>query len=257
MKTNLKTRLKNGELCVGSWIQTNSPTTSEILARAGFSWVAADMEHTESDISSIAAIIRAVSRYETLPFVRVPSNDTITIRRCLDMGAAGVIVPLVNDAESAAKAVAASKYPPCGVRGYAYTRANEWGEDFDFYSARANNDTFVFAMIETKEAVENIDGIAATPMLDGVFVGPYDLSGSYGIPGKLTHDVLLTAKQKVISACKKYGKIAGQHIVVPDAAQIQAAAVEGYTFVALGMDTVFISQGARSAMNSFFVSQEK
>lgn len=232
---------------IGSWIQTGNAVAAEILAGCGFDWIAVDMEHTETDYQELTNIFRAISFSDTLPLVRVSQNDTIEIRRVLDCGAAGVIVPLVENAGQAQRAVAAAKYPPNGVRGFAYCRANGWGMGFEEYAENANTSVMVAVMIESRNAVENIDSILSVAGVDAVFIGPYDLSGSYGFPGDTNHPSVVAAKKRVLDACKKHKKVAGQHIVVPTQENVSHALSEGYTFLALGMDTVFLSAGAKHA----------
>jgi len=179
---------------------------------------------------------------------RVRENDTLAIRQVLDMGAECVIVPLVNSREDAVRAVQAAKYPPEGVRGFGYARMNDWGRDFASYAARANRDIAVIVMIESKEAVENIDGILSADGVDGVFIGPYDMSGSYGITGQTDSPIILDACDRVAKACLRHGKAADQHIVIPTAENIAAARAQGFSLLALGTDTVFLRAGADSAI---------
>ncbi len=246
----VKNALLKRELCLGSWLQSSSPAMAEVMARSGFAWLATDCEHGDVSLEGFASQARAVSAFPCAPFVRVAENSTILIRRALDLGASGVIVPLVNSPDDAAKAVAAAKYPPQGVRGFAFQRANSWGLDFDAYCAKANEAVSVVAMIESKEAVESIDAILAVEGVDGVFIGPYDLSGSYGVPGQTSHSLVSSGCSKVAKACAKAGKSAGMHIVLPDEAKVSKAISEGFTFLALGMDTVFIANGAAAALAS-------
>ena len=244
----VKKALLDRELSVGSWLQSSSPVMAEIMARSGFSWLAADCEHGDVDLQGFANQARAISQFPCVPFFRVAENSTILIRRALDLGAGGVIVPLVNTAEEAVRAVAAAKYPPLGVRGFAFQRANSWGLDFDSYCPTANELVSVVVMIESKEAVANIDSILAVDGVDGVFVGPYDMSGSYGVPGQTSHALVSDACRKVAEACAKAGKSAGMHIVIPDKGKVDKAIADGFTFLALGMDTVFVASGSAAAL---------
>ncbi len=243
---DIRTKLLQGGTVCGTWLQTGSPVAAEIMADNGFDFIAADMEHTDMDEAAFSAFARSVSG-RTAPLARVRENDTLAIRRVLDCGAAGVIVPLIDSKESAKRAVEAAKYPPEGVRGFAFVRANRWGRDFDQYAAAANQQTLVIVMIETKQAVEQIDDILSVDGVDGVLIGPYDLSGSYGVPGQTGHALVRDAKDKVLRACKAHGKAAGQHIVLPTPDNVKEALQTGYRFLALGMDTVFLDQGARDA----------
>jgi len=198
----------------GSWIQTGSTIASEIMASAGFDWIVVDLEHTETSMERFANIVRTVMKFGVIPMARVSENNTIVIRKVLDCGAMGVIVPLVNNKEDARRAVLAAKYPPVGIRGFAFCQANEWGKTYEEYVKSANDNILIIAMVETKEAVENIDEILSTEGIDGIFIGPYDLSGSYGVTGQTSHELVKQAKKVVSSACKRHNKIAGQHIVM-------------------------------------------
>jgi len=233
---------------LGTWIQMGHPAVAEILALAGFDWIAADCEHTDINVSQFAGLARGMYGRDTVPLVRVRENDTLAIRQMLDMGAQGVIVPLVNTAEEAARAVAAAKYPPQGVRGFCFSRMNEWGSEFETYLARANDDIAVVVMIESKQGVENIDSILAVEGVDGIFVGPYDISGSYGIPGQTSAPIIQEACRTLVEACERAGKSAGLHVVLPTPEAIVKAIADGFTFIALGVDAVFLNDGARAAL---------
>ncbi len=245
---SIRQALKNGEVKIGSWVQIGSPVSGEILAKAGFDWLAADMEHTEIELSEFANRARAISNYPVSPMVRVCENNTIAIRKCLDCGAQGIIVPLVSSKADVEKAVQACKFPPQGIRGYAFVQANEWGKSFDAYAQRANEDITVIVMIETKAGVDNIEEILSVPGVDGVFIGPYDLSGSYGVAGQTSHPLVTQAKENILKACQKFHKAAGQHIVLPTKENINEAIAQGYQFIALGMDTVFVQSGAEQSL---------
>ncbi len=247
----VRERIKKGFPVTGSWIQTGNTVAAEILAGQGFDFMVVDMEHTDSGEKEFCDIARAVSAASARcePMARLRENDTLAIRRVLDCGAKGVIIPLVNDAEGAKKAVAAAKYPPEGVRGFAFVRANGWGRDFDAYASGANEEITVIVMIESKEAVENIDEILEVDGVDGILIGPYDLSGSYGVVGQTEHPLVKAAKSRVLAACLKHRKAAGQHIVLPTEQTLAEALRSGYTFLALGMDTVFLADGAKRVVN--------
>ncbi len=247
---SVRDALQERELTLGSWIQIGHPAVAEIMAAAGYDWIAVDCEHTEIDTAGFAQLARAMVKTDTPPLVRVRENDTLAIRQVLDLGAQGVIVPLINTAEEARKAVAAAKYPPDGVRGFAFSRANAYGVHFDQYVRTANDSIAVVVMIESKEAVDNIQAILEVDGVDGVFIGPYDLSGSMGIPGETSHKSVTDACRSVAEACEHAGKSAGIHVVLPTAEAVSEAIASGFTFVALGMDTVFLDQAAREALSA-------
>jgi 2-keto-3-deoxy-L-rhamnonate aldolase RhmA len=245
-KNKVKKALLERKVTLGAWIQTGSTVAAEVFANAGFDWIAADIEHTDIDISKFQDIARGMYGRGALPMARVRENDTLAIRQVLDTDAQGVIVPFVNSQEQAKKAVQAAKYPPDGIRGFAFCRANNWGTDFESYVKSANNDIAVVVMIESREAVEKIDEILEVKGVDGIFIGPYDMSGSYGITGQTSNPIIREACVKISKACEKYGKSAGIHIVIP----IKKAVDEGFTFIALGIDTVFLDQAARKAIQA-------
>ena len=245
----LRQRLVDLEVTIGTWIQAGHPTVAEVLANAGYDWIAADCEHTDIDVSQFASLARAMYGRGAAPLVRVRENDTLAIRQVLDMGAQGVIVPLVSSAEEAEDAVRAAKYPPLGIRGYAFSRMNDWGLDFETYARTANDEVIVVVMIESKRGVENIDSILAVDGVDGVFIGPYDMSGSYGIPGQTSAAVVQDACSAVVDACRRARKAAGLHVVLPTEDAIRKAVRDGFTFIAVGVDTVFLQQGAQAALD--------
>jgi 2-keto-3-deoxy-L-rhamnonate aldolase RhmA len=247
---SVRKALLERKITIGTWIQIGHPAIAEVFANVGYDWIAADCEHTDIGIESFAGIARGMYGRGAVPMARVRENDTLAIRQVLDAGAQGVIVPLVNSSQEAKKAVAAAKYPPDGIRGFAFCRANNWGVDFDGYSKTANEDTAVVVMIESKQAVENIDEILAVEGVDGVFIGPYDMSGSYGITGETSHPVIKEACRVVAEACKRHNKSAGIHIVMPTEESVKRAVEDGFTFIALGIDGVFLDSSARTALQA-------
>jgi len=244
----VKEKLQKGEPSFGSWIQLGHPGIAEILANAGFDWIGVDCEHTDIDVKGFIDIARGMYGRSALPMARVRENDTLAIRQVLDAGAAGVIIPMVNCADDAKRAVSSSKFPPIGIRGSAFFRANNYGMSMEEYSQNANENLLVIVMVETKQAVDNIDEIVSVNGVDGVFIGPYDMSASYGISGQLEDLAMKNARKKILDACVRKKKAAGMHIVIPDSNTIVDVLNEGFTFVALGMDDVFIDKGARSAL---------
>ncbi|MDR1932336.1 MAG: hypothetical protein LBQ57_05870 [Spirochaetales bacterium] len=242
----VKKKLLEGRPSFGSWIQVPHPAVAEILSGAGFDWLAVDMEHSDAGVSRYSDIIRGMYGRGPVPMARVQENDTLVIRRLLDAGAWGVIVPMVNCAQEAKKAVQAVRFPPEGIRGTGFARANDYGAGFDEYLA-ASRDILVMVMCETMQSVDNIEEIVAVDGVDGVFMGPYDLSMSYGIPGKTNEPVMAKARAKVLAACKKAGKAPGLHHFTMTKESIQSVIDEGFLFIALGVDASFIQAGSRAA----------
>ena len=242
-----KQALRERRILIGSWLQINHPAAAEVLASAGSDWIAVDIEHTDIDITSLTELLRGMYGRSAAPIARVASNTVMDIRRALDAGAAGVLVPFVNSAEQARQAVAAAKYPPMGVRGFSFSRANNWGADFAEDARTANDTTAVIVMIESRQGAEAIEEILAVQGVDGVFIGPYDLSGSYGIPGQTQAPVVREACQRVIEAARRAGKSVGVLHVRATPEGVQQAIQDGYTLLCLGMDTTFLYDGVRAA----------
>jgi 2-keto-3-deoxy-L-rhamnonate aldolase RhmA len=247
MKGSFRKALLDKQVTLGTWLQINNATAAEVLANTGYDWISIDIEHTDIDIVSLTDLLRGMYGRGVAPIARVTTNDVIEIRRALDVGAQGVLVPFVGTAEQAQRAVMAAKYPPWGVRGYSFCRANDWGVNFAGDVQSANDETAVIVMIESKEGVDNIEGILAVEGVDAAFIGPYDLSGSYGIPGQTQAPVVRDACRRVIAACKEAGKSVGLLVVRPTPEAIRQSIEDGFTLICLGLDTVFIDEGARAA----------
>ena len=241
--------LLNREVTIGTWIQINHPAVAEVLGNCDYDWIAADCEHTDITIEGFSQITRGLYGRGPEPFARVRENDVLAIRQVLDAGACGVIVPLVGSAEEARRAVAAAKFPPEGIRGFSFCRGNNYGLDFDEYASKANQEIAVVVMVESKEAVDNIDEILDVDGVDGVFIGPYDLSGSHGIPGRTGDLLVQQGCQKVLKACQKAKKSAGLHVVIPTSENIERALSDGFTFIAVGADIVYLNQASRNALD--------
>jgi len=247
-KKSFSSMLQGSQPVIGSWIQTGSPVAAEILANAGFQWLGLDCEHTSSDISTVESIARSIQGTDTTLLVRVSQCDPLEIRRCLDVGASGVIIPLVESAEQIKIAISAAKYPPRGTRGYGFGRMNKWGLEFEKYAATADEQSIVIAMIESRHAVDNIDSIISVSGLNGIFIGPYDLSASYGIAGQLQHELLRKAYQTVMQACQRKGIPAGQHIVHSSREKIQEAIASGFRLICLDADSIFMTHAAANVL---------
>ncbi|MEI6638437.1 MAG: 2,4-dihydroxyhept-2-ene-1,7-dioic acid aldolase [Chlorobium sp.] len=244
----IKDKMKRGEPSIGTWMSMAHPSIAEILSMAGYDWVVVETEHTGIDVSEVLRLLIAIEQRGSIPLVRLAWNDPIQAKAVLDSGAAGVLVPMINTREEAELAVKMTKYPPLGYRGVGLARAQGYGENFNEYVEHANDDTLLMVQIEHKDAVANIDEILSVPGIDGTFIGPYDLSMSMGIPGQITHPDLLKAKRKVLDATLAKGLIAGVHFVQPRTAleDCQKAVQEGYLFIALGTDILFLGDSARA-----------
>ena len=244
----IKQKLKNKQPSIGTWMTIAHPSIAEILAMAGYEWVVIDTEHSAVDVSQVFGLLIAVEQRGAVPLVRLAGIDPIQAKAVLDSGAAGVIVPMVNTKADAELVVSMTKFPPLGKRGVGLARAQGYGLDFDDYVKRNNADSLVIVQIEHIDAVNNIEEILSVRGIDGTFIGPYDLSLSLGVPGQLSHPLVTVAKEKVLKAALKHGLVAGTHIVQPAtaASECEIAVKEGYTFIAVGADNLFLRDGAKN-----------
>jgi 2-dehydro-3-deoxyglucarate aldolase len=250
VKNKLRSALLKNELSIGTWIQIGHPAIAEILARAGYDWICIDVEHGSIDIETLTDLFRAIEANNVVPVARLPMNDPIWIRRSLDAGAKGLIIPMVNSVQDIESAINYAKYPPRGERGYGYSRANSYGIDFEDYIASANETIAIIAQIEHKEGIKNIESILQVQDLDGVFIGPLDLSGSYGKTGQLDCPEMREALKYYLDSCRKHNKSAGTHIVRPNKHSLRNAIDQGYNMIALGVDGVFLEMASFSALHA-------
>ncbi len=250
MNNKLRRALLDRSLSLGTWIQIGHPACAEILARAGFDWVCVDLEHGGIDLETMTNLFRTLDGFDCVPVARLPMNDPIWIHRTLDAGARGLIIPMVKTAAEADAAVRHAKYPPRGVRGFGYSRANMHGVDFDEYIATANDEIAMIMQIEHKDAIGNLDAILEVDGVDGLFIGPLDLSGSMGLTGQMTHPDVVAALETYLEACRRHRITAGMHVVRPASDNVRDAIDQGYTLIALGVDTVFLDAGATDSLKS-------
>jgi len=242
LKNNqLKQRLNNNQLTIGSWLSIPSQVSAEIMAQAGFSWLVVDLEHSVISLEMMQSMFVVMENNGVIPIARVSCNDSVEIKRVMDAGAYGVVVPMINSPDDAKKAIEAVKYPPQGKRGIGFARAQGYGERFSEYKELINDNSVVICQIETKEAIEKIDAIAAVKGLDGLFIGPYDISGSYGVLGELTDPQVIKAEEKVLTASRKYNIPAGIHVVHPRFEDLQDKINNGFKIIAYGVDMVLLS----------------
>ena len=248
MTEKIKTILKDDKVSIGSWLSMAHESIAEILATAGYDWVVIETEHTTIDVSEVLRLIIAIEGRGAIPLVRLAWNDPIQAKAVMDAGAAGVLVPMVNTKADAEQAVKSIKYPPLGYRGVGLARAQGYGVTFDEYVQAANRDSLLFVQIEHIEAVQNIDEILSVPGIDGTYIGPYDLSMSLGLAGQLNHQKVEAAKQQVLERTMAHGLTPGIHLVHPDTAvnDIKQCVEQGYRFIALGTDILFLGDSARN-----------
>ncbi|GIV34005.1 MAG: 2,4-dihydroxyhept-2-ene-1,7-dioic acid aldolase [Chitinophagales bacterium] len=245
---NLKHTLKQNKLTIGSWITIGHPSVAEILCSAGFDWLTIDLEHSPIDLETAQTLIALIQGKGLKALVRVGKNEEVIIKRVMDAGADGVIVPMINSRQDAEQAVSFTKYPPAGKRGVGLARAQRYGTGFDAYKRWLEEEAIVIAQIEHVQAVDNIEEIIAVPGIDGTIIGPYDLSGSLGIAGQLDHPLLQEKVKAVEAACKKQNFPLGYHVIQSDHKKMLEKIREGYTFLAFSLDFFFLGDKAREEM---------
>ncbi len=249
MKKNLlKKILVQQKISFGCWVTLAHPLIPEILAPAGFDWLAVDMEHSSIDLSSLLPLIISIENNNMVPLIRVGENNSNLIKRVMDAGAYGIIVPNVNTPDEAAAAVSAVKYPPMGTRGVGLYRAQGYGQKFEEYKKWLAKESIVIVQIEHINAVNCIDEIFAVPGIDAFLIGPYDLSGSMGIPGALTHPKVEKAVARVMAAARKHGIPAGYHSVSADPQMALKRVKQGFHFLGFSLDSIFLGTAAAEAM---------
>lgn len=231
---------------VGSWVTLNSPSVSEIMARAGFDWLAIDTEHGVLDTEGAQNHIQAMSATDTVALIRVAGNDPVLIKRALDTGALGIVVPLVGSGKEAEAAVRAAKYPPQGIRGIGIARAQGYGDEFQEYLLSANEEVMVVIQIENMEAVNCISEIVSIPGIDVLFIGPADLSGSLGYLGEWQHPKVLEAIDRVFNQAQKAKIPVGLH--VSSVSELKDRIEQGFQFLALNVDILFLGNSCREAI---------
>ena len=180
----LKLKLKRNKLNIGTWITLSDPLVPEVLAPAGFDWMCIDIEHTSLSLDQVKQLIISIENQNILPLVRVGENNHNLIKRVMDIGSAGIIVPNINNYNEAKMAINAVKYPPKGQRGMGLYKAQSYGIKLNEYIRWNKKNSIVIIQIESQEALDNIDNIFSLKEIDAFFVGPYDLSASMNIPGK-------------------------------------------------------------------------
>jgi 4-hydroxy-2-oxoheptanedioate aldolase len=252
----IRKRVLNNELLFGLIMNLGSSLTVEMAGAAGYDWLWVDGEHGMGGFTDMVHQLQAASATPAAPVVRVVWNDFPLIKRVLDMGASGVIVPWINRAEEAAQVVRAMRYPPEGIRGVArLLRGNAFGFDFDEYFARANQELLTAVQIETAEAISHADEIAAVAGVDALVIGPTDLSTSMGIFGQFRNPLLWEAFTKVAAACKAHGKAAG--ILLPALDDVDRLVEMGFRFIATGADGSLLANSMRANLNRCYQAREK
>ncbi|TAL61027.1 MAG: 4-hydroxy-2-oxovalerate aldolase [Legionella sp.] len=235
-RTALKNKLRQRERLFAGWVSYAHPSITETFARAGFDFIAIDMEHSTISLEQAQRII-AASQSEGVPCLPRPvSHSNDYFKPLLDSGADGLLVQMVNTTEEVEAIIGLLKYPPVGRRTYGVNRAQAYGFDFDSYIKSWNETSIFLIQVESIQAVENIEKLLAFDEIDGVMIGPYDISGSLGVPGQTSHPLVIEASRKVIEACARAGKSCGTQVADASLENVQALFDLGHTFAILGSD---------------------
>lgn len=246
---NLKTRLQQGEVLHGCWLNLGSSLTAEIVGQAGFDWVLIDLEHGAGNEKDILYQLQGLQAGTAGAIVRVESNDKRRIQRVLDLGADGIMCPQIETAKDASKAISGLFYPPDGKRGVAkMVRATGFGQDFDTYKDQSRDNLLGVIQIETTESLQHLDEIASLDGVDVLFIGPADLSMSLGIFGQLDHPLFKEAVDATVNAANKAGKATG--ILLFDPNDYDTYRNMGIRLIACGSDATFVANGARSIVQT-------
>lgn len=245
-----KAALQSGRRQIGLWVGLADAYVSELIASTGFDWLALDGEHAPNDPRSILRQLQAVAPYASQAVVRTASDDPTLLKRYLDIGAQNLLVPMVESAPQAARVVAATLYPPAGVRGVgsALARASRWNQVED-YLGSCVDELCVLVQVESESGLENLAAIAATPGVDGVFFGPADLAASMGLIGRMGDARVHEAIVRGIGVVRAAGKAAG--VLSSDRGLAQLYLDAGASFVAVGVDTTLLVRACRELLATF------
>ena len=243
-----KQAMKNQQAQIGLWVSMANSFSTEICAGAGFDWLLIDSEHAPNDLPSVMAQLQTIAGYDSQPVCRIPVGDTALIKQYLDLGVQTLLVPMVDTPEQARALVQACRYPPDGIRGMAGARASRWGR-LTRYPLEANAQICLLVQAETRLALQNLDAILATDGVDGVFIGPADLSASMGHVGNPGHPEVQAAIEDAIARIRRAGKAPG--ILTGDNALARHYLALGALFVAVGLDTQLLVRGMSALLAQF------
>jgi len=246
LENRIKELLNRGEVTFGGWVTIGNPEVAELMAKAGFDWLVFDTEHAPLSLETVQTQLEAINGTNVTPLIRVAWNDMVLIKRALDIGANGLLIPWINTKEDAERAVKACRYPPAGLRGVGPRRASRYGLDWNEYLATADKNLLIILQIETSEAVKNVEEILSVDGVDAFFIGPVDLSASFGFLGKWDHPKALEATENVLRVGKKLGIPGGIYAMNLDIAIEHAK--NGFQFIALDSDYGLLLKQCQAAL---------
>ena len=238
---NIRKKLFNGKVSIGTWQQIPHASISEILGKAGYDWVTVDLEHGSISIDQLPDLFRAIELGDTLPLARIAESKPKDCKQALDAGAGGIIAPMIETADQLKIIRNSCCWPPAGTRSVGFSRANLFGTHFNEYNEEAQVPLLI-AQIENIKAVNNLTDILQVKGLDAIIVGPYDLSASMDMTAEFEHIEFLNTLNKIVKCCEKYNIPCGDHVVYPDTDKLENRINNGFRFIAYGMDSTFLSQ---------------
>ena len=251
MKTNhVRQKLKAGQATVGCFLGLGSPNVAEQMALSDFDFVVIETEHNGLDMAEVQHMLMATNSSDTIPIVRIPNSDQLFIQRSLDIGAQGIMVPLLRTAEQAQAVVRTTRYPPEGIRGFGPLRASQYTLDYPDYLARSNDNILVSFVLETREAMENLEEITAVPGVDALFLGLWDLYLNYGVsPFEMPHPEMDRVIDRAIDVCSASGIALGMGASTPE--DLVKWRDRGLTFLGYGPDYMLLANAARAGIEAF------
>lgn len=242
---NFANRIRSGEVLTGTLVSLPSPEICELLANLGYDWLFIDAEHGAFNPQQAQSMLQAAA--PTPCVIRVPDGETVWLKKALDIGAAGIIVPQVHNSAQAREIIKHCKYAPAGDRGVGIGRAHKYGIDFERYLEKANEETAVILQAESCEAVDNINDIANLKGVDAILIGPYDLSASLGKPGEINHPTVQSAIEKIMKGCQDANVSMGFFGVSAEA--VLPYKEKGFTLLTVGVDTTFLIKSASQTLS--------
>ncbi|MBI4667939.1 MAG: 2,4-dihydroxyhept-2-ene-1,7-dioic acid aldolase [Elusimicrobia bacterium] len=244
----LKAILRKNQLTIGSWITLAHPAIAEIMAKSGFDWLAIDLEHSTITVREAEELIRVVDLCGVTPLVRLSIDDPVLVKRVMDAGAHGIIVPMINSKADAERAVSLVYYPPKGNRGVGLARAQGYGARFNDYWQWLDRQAVVIVQVEGSDSVKNIESILSVDGVDGYIVGPYDLSASLRVSGKFSHPKMVSAMEKIYKIGRAMQKPGGLHIIEPDPKKLRRHIDEGFRLLAYSLDIRMLDVSCRQGL---------
>ncbi len=242
--TDIRKKLNNGGISVGSWMQIPHSSIAEIMGQSNYDWVAVDMEHGAISVHQLPDLFRALELGNTLPLVRLAHGHSKDCKQALDAGAGGVIVPMIKNADQLRKVRDATRWPPSGNRGVAFSRANLFGKNFNEYIKEAKQPLLI-AMIEHIDAINELDDILKVDGLDAILIGPYDLSASMNLTAQFDHPEFAKAIRDIKSKSESANIPCGIHVVSPSVDDLKEKIDDNYRFIAYSIDSVILTNFLR------------